>query len=90
MNIMISLLAGGAIGWVGYSYVRFNEDRGLIISIIIGVIGGFLGGNILAPIMFGAVNDAAITFSVFSMAFALTSAAACLAVGNVMSNRYGV
>jgi len=89
MNVMIWLFAGGVAGWVGYSYLKFNEDRGLMISIVIGVTGGFLGGNVLAP-MFGAVKDAANTFSLFSMVVALASAAACLVVGNVISTRYDV
>jgi len=89
MNIMIWLLAGGIAGWVGFSYLKFNEDRGLIISIIIGVVGGFFGGNVLAP-MFGAVVDAANTFSPFSMVVALAGATGCLAIANLVSTRYGI
>ncbi len=89
MNIMLWVLAGGFAGWVGYSYMRFNEDRGMIVSIIIGVVGGFFGGNVLAP-MLGAVSDTPNSFSLFSLVVALAAAAGCLAIGNLLSRRYGV
>jgi len=89
MNIMIWVLAGGVAGWVGYSYMQFNEDRGMIVSIIIGIVGGFFGGNVLAP-MLGAVTDTPNSFSLFSLVVAMAAAAGCLAIGNLISRRYGV
>lgn len=89
MNIMIWLLAGGVAGWIGHSYMRFNKDRGVIVSMIIGMIGGFFGGNVLAP-MLGAPVDAANSFSPFCLAVALAAAAGCLAIGNLLSSRYGI
>ena len=86
---MIWLLAGGVLGWIGYSYARFNEDRGLIVSIIIGGFGGLFGGNVIAPLV-GAVAAVPGDFSLFAMAFAFASAAALLAISNVVSIRYGV
>lgn len=89
MNIAMWVLAGGVLGWIGFAYMRANQERGMIISVIIGMVGGFFGGNVLAP-MLGAVTDTPNDFSLFSMVIAITSAAACLAIGNLVSNRYGV
>lgn len=89
MNIAIWVVVGGMLGWMGYTVLRFNEERGVMISIIIGAVGGFFGGNVLAP-MLGAVADAQNTFNLFSMGVALASAAGCLAIGNLLSSRYGV
>lgn len=89
MNIAMWVLAGGVLGWIGYTYLKANEERGMPISIIIGMLGGFLGGKVLAP-MLGAVTDATNDFSLFSMTIALAGAAACLAVGNLLSSRFGV
>ena len=61
----------------------------MLVSIIIGVVGGFFGGNVLAP-MLGAVTDAQNSFNLFSLVVAMASAAGCLAVGNLLSSRYGV
>jgi uncharacterized membrane protein YeaQ/YmgE (transglycosylase-associated protein family) len=89
MNIMIWVLAGAAAGWVGYSYMNLNEDRGMLVSVLIGAVGGFFGGKVLAP-AFGAVIDASNSFSLFSLIIALAAAAGCLAIGNLLSDRYGV
>jgi uncharacterized membrane protein YeaQ/YmgE (transglycosylase-associated protein family) len=61
----------------------------MVVSIIIGAVGGLFGGNVLAP-MLGAVADAPNDFSLFSMIIALGSAAGCLAISNLVSNRFGV
>ena len=89
MNIAMWVLAGGVLGWIGYAILNVNRERGMVISIIIGVLGGFFGGNVLAP-MLGASMETPNDFSLFSMVIALASAAGCLAVGNLVSNRFGV
>ncbi len=89
MNLAMWVLAGGILGWIGYTILKVNEERGIVISIIIGVVGGFFGGNVLAP-MLGAAVETPNDFNLFSMVIALASAAGCLAIGNLVSNRYGV
>jgi len=89
MNIAMWVLAGGILGWMSYAILRASAEGGMVISIMIGVVGGFFGGNVLAP-MLGAVADAPNDFSLFSMVIALASAAGCLAIGNLLSNRYRV
>ena len=88
MNVMTWILTGGIAGWVGYSYMKLNLDRGMALSVVIGMLGGFFGGNVVAP-MLGAVLNATNDFSLFSMVVALASAAACLTLGNLISERYG-
>ena len=89
MNIAMWVLAGSMLGWIGYTVLKINEERGIVISIIIGVVGGFFGGNVLAP-MLGAVTDTPNNFSLFSLVVALAGAAGCLAISDLVSNRYGV
>jgi uncharacterized membrane protein YeaQ/YmgE (transglycosylase-associated protein family) len=89
MNIAMWVLAGGLLGWLGYAHLKANQARGMIFSIIIGMVGGFFGGNVLAP-MLGAVTDTPNIFSPFALFVAAASAAACLAVSSMLSKRYGV
>jgi uncharacterized membrane protein YeaQ/YmgE (transglycosylase-associated protein family) len=89
VNIAMWVLAGGAVGWVAFAYLRLNAARGLVISVIIGAVGGFFGGDVLAP-MLGAVSDTPNIFNLFSMMVALASAAGCLAISNLLSRRFGV
>lgn len=89
MNIAMWVLAGGALGWIGFAYMKANENRGMIISVIIGMIGGFFGGNVLAP-MLGAPTETPNDFNMYSLLIAMASAAACLTIGNMASKRFGV
>lgn len=89
MNIAMWVLAGGVLGWIGYAALKVNEGRGMVVSIIIGAIGGFAGGNVLAP-MLGAVVETPNDFSLFSMTIALASAAGCLALGDLVYKRFRV
>ena len=88
-NIMLWALAGGIAGWIGYTLLKFNVDRGLLISILIGIVGGFLGGSVLAP-MFGAgVTVHPGDFNPFRLFIAFASAAACLTISNMIYKRFG-
>ena len=89
MNIVLWMLAGGILGWVGYKFLDFNEGRGMMVSIVIGVVGGFFGGKIVAP-MFTTAAVVPADFSSSALFFAAAVAAAFLAVGNLVHNRWGV
>ena len=89
MNVVMWMLAGGILGWAGFSFLGFSEGRGLIVSIIIGAMGGVLGGKLVAPMFTdaAAVPDA---FSMVALFFAAAVAGAALAVGNLVYKRWGV
>lgn len=89
MNIVLWMLAGAILGWIGFSYMRFNEERGLMVSAIIGAIGGLIGGKIIAP-MFTEAEAVAGAFSTSGMVFAAIVAAALLFAGNLVHSRWGV
>lgn len=88
MSIIVWVLAGAALGWVGYAYLGFNEARGRVIPMIIGAFGGYIGGKIVAP-MFTAASLPG-EFSVAALFFAAAVAAVFLAIGNLVHNRWGV
>jgi uncharacterized membrane protein YeaQ/YmgE (transglycosylase-associated protein family) len=88
MNVAMWVLAGGALGWIAFVYRRSNRTFGLVISVIVGALGGFFGGNVLAP-MLGTATDTPNIFNLFSMTVAVGSAAACLAIGNMLVRRFG-
>lgn len=89
MNIVAWMLAGGILGWVGFKFVGFNEERGMVVAIIIGAVGGILGGEMIAP-MFTSAAAAPEAFSLSALFFAAAVAAAFLAVGNLVGKRWGV
>jgi uncharacterized membrane protein YeaQ/YmgE (transglycosylase-associated protein family) len=43
MNIIITLVIGGVIGWVASLIMKTNAQMGIIANIIVGIVGSFLG-----------------------------------------------
>lgn len=89
MKIAMWILAGGVLGWISYALLDFNKARGRVASIMIGMLGGALGGNLLVP-MFSTSTDVPGDIGLFSLSIVLGSAAACLALANLLSKRFGV
>lgn len=57
MNILIYLVAAAVIGWVATEIMRDRSN--LLINIVVAVIGAFLAGYFLSPILkVGTINDA--------------------------------
>jgi len=77
------------IGWLAFSYLRFNPRRGLPLSIIIGTAGGVMGGALVAPLL-GAVPVDPGDLNPLSIFVALVSALGCLTVTDMIYRRFGV
>ena len=89
MEIVVWMLAGGILGWIGYKFLNFNEGRGMMVSMIIGAVGGFFGGKIVAP-MFTAPAAIPADLSTSAVIFAVAVAAVFLYAGNFVHDRWGV
>jgi uncharacterized membrane protein YeaQ/YmgE (transglycosylase-associated protein family) len=89
MNIVMWMLTGSVLGWIGYAYLNVNEGRGVLVSMTIGALGGSIGGKVIAP-MFTAGALAPGDFSAPALFFAAAVAAAFLAAGNLVYKRWGV
>jgi len=88
-NMAIWVLAGAVLGWVGFTYLKLNEDRSTMISVIIGVAGAFIGGKLLAP-MFVTASTVPGAFSAPTLVFAAALAAGFLFAGDKIHKRWGV
>jgi uncharacterized membrane protein YeaQ/YmgE (transglycosylase-associated protein family) len=89
METLVWLVAGGLVGWLSYTYLHYNEARGLMVAIVIGAVGALLGVKWIAP-MFLAATTAAAEPSLSLALFAAAAAAACLALGDLVHQRWGV
>jgi uncharacterized membrane protein YeaQ/YmgE (transglycosylase-associated protein family) len=89
LNIVMWMLAGGALGWAGFRLLAINEQRGTIGSISIGAMGGLIGGQLLSPMMSSSPIVSG-DFNVQALFLAAVSASACLAIGNMIEKRFGV
>lgn len=81
MNFIIWLIVGGLIGWVASMIMRTDAQQGLILNIVVGIVGAFLGGFLLAP-LFGTGTINSNDFSLAGLAVSLLGAVILLAVVN--------
>lgn len=44
MNIIIWLVVGGLIGWVASLLMGTDGRQGLLLNVVVGIVGAFLGG----------------------------------------------
>jgi len=89
MNIFLWLLAGGVLGWASFRFWGFNEERGPIVSTVIGAAGGLFGGHVIAPVFLSAAAIPA-SFNSPALFFAAALAATFLFVGNTVHKMWGV
>ena len=86
MTIVLWLVAGAAVGWVGFVLARWNRRRGLAASVLVGALGGAFGGAMLAPFITSSPVIAG-DLNVHALFMAAVAAAACLAVANMVEGR---
>lgn len=59
MNIIIYLIAGAIVGYIASRIMRTNSQQGLLLDIVVGIIGAFLAGYFISPLLgIGTINDA--------------------------------
>ena len=62
MSLIMWLIVGGILGWLASIVMKTNDRQGIILNIVVGVIGAFLGGLLLAPLFHtGTINQVAIS-----------------------------
>lgn len=67
MGIIIWLVVGGVIGWLASVIMRTDGQQGIILNIVVGIIGSFIGGLIFAR---GNINNAPLTITTFLISLA--------------------
>jgi len=59
MNIIIYLIAGAIVGYIASRIMHTNSQQGLLLDIVVGVVGAFLAGYFISPLLgIGTINDA--------------------------------
>ena len=46
MNLLVTIIIGGVIGWLASILTKTNAQMGILANVIVGIIGSFLGGAI--------------------------------------------
>jgi uncharacterized membrane protein YeaQ/YmgE (transglycosylase-associated protein family) len=79
MNIIVWLIVGGVIGWLASVLMKTDGQQGLLMNVVVGVVGAFIGGYLIGPLFGGSGTINAQDFSVASLVVSLLGAVILLA-----------
>ena len=48
MGIILWLIVGGIIGWLASMVMRTDAQQGILLNIVVGIVGAFIGGLIFS------------------------------------------
>ncbi|MFN3943509.1 MAG: GlsB/YeaQ/YmgE family stress response membrane protein [Allosphingosinicella sp.] len=54
MGIIIWLIIGGIIGWLASIIMRTDAQQGILLNIVVGIVGAFIGGMLITG---GSINE---------------------------------
>lgn len=79
MGIIIWLIVGGVVGWLASIIMRTDAQQGILLNIVVGVVGAFIGGMIFNR---GNINEAPLSLTAFLVS--LVGAVILLAIVNLV------
>ena len=62
ISLFVWLIIGGVVGWLAGLIMR--DNNGIVVNIIVGIVGSFLGGLILSR---GDINNSPLTIGTFAV-----------------------
>jgi uncharacterized membrane protein YeaQ/YmgE (transglycosylase-associated protein family) len=84
MNFIAWIVIGGLIGWIASKVMNTDAQQGLILNVVVGIVGAFVGGWLISPLVgLPTINQNA--FSLGAMAVSLLGAVILLAVVNLFN-----
>jgi uncharacterized membrane protein YeaQ/YmgE (transglycosylase-associated protein family) len=85
MNLIIYLIAGAFVGYIASRIMHTNSQQGLLLDIVVGVVGAFLAGYFISPLLgVGTINDA---ITIPTLLVTLLGAVVLLAVYKAVARR---
>jgi uncharacterized membrane protein YeaQ/YmgE (transglycosylase-associated protein family) len=83
MLFIIWIVVGGILGWLASLVMKTDAEQGMILNVVVGIIGAFLGGWLLSP-LFGTGTINSDDFSVTSLLVSFLGAVILLAIVNLL------
>ena len=81
MNFLIWLIVGGIVGWLASLIMRTDAQQGILLNVVVGIVGAFIGGWVVSPMVgMGTINEG---ISIGSILVSLVGAVILLAVVNL-------
>jgi uncharacterized membrane protein YeaQ/YmgE (transglycosylase-associated protein family) len=81
MGFLVWLIVGGIVGWLASMVMRTDGQQGMLLNVVVGIVGAFLGGLVISPLVgVGTINDG---ISIGSVIVSLIGAIILLAIVNL-------
>jgi uncharacterized membrane protein YeaQ/YmgE (transglycosylase-associated protein family) len=81
MGFLIWLIVGGVVGWLASLIMRTDGQQGILLNVIVGIVGAFIGGWVISPMVGVATINEGI--SIGSVLVSLVGAVILLAIVNL-------
>lgn len=78
IGIIVWLVVGGIVGWLASLVMRTDAQQGLLLNVVVGIVGAFIGGLIFNR---GNINQAPLNLMAFLVS--LLGAIVLLAIVNI-------
>jgi uncharacterized membrane protein YeaQ/YmgE (transglycosylase-associated protein family) len=82
MNLIIILIVGGILGWLASTVMRTDGQQGIFLNVIVGIVGAFLAGFVITPLIGGALITSG-NFDLRSLVASFLGAVVLLAIVNM-------
>lgn len=81
LSFIIWLIVGGIIGWLASLIMKTDAQQGILLNVVVGIIGAFIGGWLIAPLIGGSTGTGG--FDIMGFIAALIGAIILLAIVNL-------
>ncbi len=81
INFIVWIIVGGILGWI--AGMIMHDNNGPLLNIIVGIVGAFLAGLIITPLIGGGTINQG-NFSLTSLLISLLGAIVLLAIVNLI------
>ncbi len=83
INFIVWIIVGGLLGWIASMIMRTDAQQGPLLNIIVGIVGAFLAGLVINPLI-GGGNINSGDFSLSGLLVSLLGAIVLLAIVNLL------
>jgi uncharacterized membrane protein YeaQ/YmgE (transglycosylase-associated protein family) len=83
MNLIVWLLVGGLVGWLASMLMKTNDQQGMLLNVVVGLVGAMLGGWFISPLV-GVSTINQNNFSLPALMVSLVGAVILLGIVNVV------
>lgn len=81
MNILLWVILGLVAGWLASVFMKNNREQGMLMDIVLGIVGAFVGGFLMN--IFGATGVTG--FNLYSLFVATIGAVALISIGRLFT-----